>query len=54
MPSRISGIGLTGIQKRVRRAARARLEPRMRSPLPIGGFYSYRQGGETPRLGGAS
>ena len=50
MPSRISGIGLAGIQRRcwscTRRAFAADVVA-----LPIGGFYRYRRGGETPRLG---
>ena len=45
MPSRISGIGLTGIQQKV-------LELHNRAwnqdvvALPVGGFYRYRRGGE--------
>jgi glutamate synthase (NADPH/NADH) large chain len=46
MPSRISGIGLAGIQKRA-----ARLHTQAWGPepaaLPIGGLYKYRKGGET-------
>ena len=46
MPSRISGIGMIGIQKRV-----GALHGRAWNPdaiaLPIGGFYRYRKGGET-------
>ncbi|MDY0881784.1 glutamate synthase large subunit [Dongia soli] len=46
MPSRISGIGMTGIQRRV-------LELHNRAwatdivTLPVGGFYRYRKSGET-------
>jgi glutamate synthase (NADPH/NADH) large chain len=45
MSSRISGIGLTGIARKV-----ARLHARAfddDAPLPIGGFYKFRAGGET-------
>ena len=46
MPSRISGIGLTGIQQKVLEMhARAFSEDFV--TLPVGGFYRYRQGGET-------
>ena len=45
MPSRISGIGLTGIQTKL-----AELHARAFAAdfvaLPVGGFYRYRQGGE--------
>jgi hypothetical protein len=52
MPSRISGIGITGLQKQaesVHGAAWTRGE----SVLPIGGFYKARRQGGEPRLGGA-
>src|SRR6201996_6021900 len=46
MPSRISGIGLTGISKRIARLhARAYDEDVI--ALPMGGFYKARAGGET-------
>jgi glutamate synthase (NADPH/NADH) large chain len=46
MPSRISGIGLAGIQQKVlQQHARAWAEDF--AALPIGGFYRYRRGGET-------
>jgi glutamate synthase (NADPH/NADH) large chain len=46
MPSRISGIGLTGIQQDVlQQHARAWSEDF--AALPIGGFYRYRRGGES-------
>ncbi len=46
MPSRISGIGLGGIQKRAtKQHARAFAEDV--AALPIGGLYRYRNGGET-------
>ncbi|MGA7710914.1 MAG: glutamate synthase large subunit [Rhizomicrobium sp.] len=46
MPSRISGIGLSGIAKKIARLhARAFDEDAV--ALPIGGFYKARQGGET-------
>ena len=49
LTTRISGIGLTGIKKKVRELhgrAFAAAEP----PLAIGGFYRYRRGGETHTL----
>jgi glutamate synthase (NADPH/NADH) large chain len=46
MPSRVSGVGLSGIQLKVREQhALAWAEGAV--PLPIGGFYRYRRGGET-------
>jgi glutamate synthase (NADPH/NADH) large chain len=46
MPSRISGIGLAGIQQKVlQQHARAWAEDF--AALPIGGFYRYRRGGES-------
>jgi glutamate synthase (NADPH) large chain len=46
MPSRISGIGLKGLQdKLVRQHARAYRSAAI--ALPVGGFYRYRRGGET-------
>jgi glutamate synthase (NADPH/NADH) large chain len=46
MPSRISGIGMTGIQHRILELhARAWNESVV--TLPIGGFYKYRKNGET-------
>ena len=45
MPSRISGIGLTGIQKKVSEIhRRAHAEDVL--ALPVGGFYRYRRSGE--------
>ena len=46
MPSRISGIGMPGIQKRIN-ALHARAWNPDAIALPIGGFYKYRKGGET-------
>ena len=46
MPSRISGIGLPGIQHKVLEA-HARAFRTDVATLPIGGFYRYRRGGET-------
>ena len=49
LTTRISGIGLNGIKKKVRELherAFAAAEP----PLAIGGFYRYRRGGETHTL----
>ncbi|MGE0120545.1 MAG: glutamate synthase large subunit [Dongiaceae bacterium] len=46
MPSRISGIGMTGIQRKVlEQHARAFAEDVV--ALPVGGFYRYRRGGES-------
>jgi glutamate synthase (NADPH/NADH) large chain len=45
MPSRISGIGLTGIQQKVLELHR-RAWSEDYLALPVGGFYRYRQGGE--------
>jgi len=46
MPARISGIGLTGIAKKVARLHQAAFEDEA-STLPIGGFYKARASGET-------
>ncbi|MFN0042537.1 MAG: glutamate synthase large subunit [Alphaproteobacteria bacterium] len=46
MPSRISGIGLAGIQHKVLEQHREAHAPEI-TPLPIGGFYRFRRGGET-------
>jgi glutamate synthase (NADPH/NADH) large chain len=46
MPSRISGIGMPGIQKRIS-ALHARAWNPDAIALPLGGFYKYRKGGET-------
>ncbi|MHB1217696.1 MAG: glutamate synthase large subunit [Alphaproteobacteria bacterium] len=46
MPSRISGIGLSGIQRKALELHR-RAFALDATPLPIGGFYRYRRGGET-------
>ena len=46
MPSRISGIGLRGVQEKIsQQHARAFDEDVI--ALPIGGFYKFRKGGET-------
>ena len=45
MPSRISGIGLSGISARVARQHGRAFEEDV-AALPIGGFYKYRAGGE--------
>lgn len=47
--TRISGIGLTGIKNRVRQLHAKAFAPG-EPPLPIGGFYRYRRGGETHTL----
>ena len=52
MPSRISGIGLGGIQQMVK-ALHERAWNEEVTALPIGGFYRYRRGGETHALDGA-
>ncbi|HTW35997.1 MAG TPA: glutamate synthase large subunit, partial [Rhizomicrobium sp.] len=46
MPSRISGIGLSGIAKKAARLHGRAFEEEF-AALPIGGFYKSRQGGET-------
>jgi len=46
MPSRISGIGLNGIEHKVREL-HARGYAEDFTALPIGGFYKYRRGGES-------
>ncbi|HEY5598059.1 MAG TPA: glutamate synthase large subunit [Kiloniellales bacterium] len=46
MPSRLSGIGLTGIQQKAL-ALHARAWSEDFIALPVGGFYRYRRGGET-------
>ena len=51
MPSRISGIGMIGIQKRVG-ALHARAWNPDAIALPIGGFYKIPQGRRDPRLAG--
>jgi glutamate synthase (NADPH/NADH) large chain len=46
MPSRISGIGLNGMERKLRELhERAYAEDF--TALPVGGFYKYRRGGET-------
>ncbi|MFQ5773426.1 MAG: glutamate synthase large subunit [Kiloniellaceae bacterium] len=45
MPSRLSGIGLTGIQQKVL-GLHARAWSEDYVALPVGGFYRYRRGGE--------
>jgi glutamate synthase (NADPH/NADH) large chain len=42
MPSRLSGIGLTGIEKRIRQLHQKAWETSEAEPLPVGGFYRYR------------
>ncbi len=52
MPSRISGIGLNGIERKLRELhARAYAEDF--TALPVGGFYRYRRGGESHAYQGA-
>ncbi|MDX1422850.1 MAG: glutamate synthase large subunit, partial [Kiloniellales bacterium] len=50
MPSRISGIGLTGIQKKVLELHRRAWAEGVVT-LPVGGFYRYRRGGEAHAWG---
>ncbi len=45
MPSRISGIGLPGIQHKVAQQHAKAVDPDVVT-LPVGGFYRYRRGGE--------
>lgn len=45
VPSRISGIGMDGLQEKVL-AAHAKAFKTTAISLPVGGFYRYRQGGE--------
>ena len=45
MSSRISGIGLSGIQKKVMERHRCAYDEEVIA-LPVGGFYRYRRGGE--------
>jgi glutamate synthase (NADPH/NADH) large chain len=47
--TRISGIGLTGIKNRARQMHARAFAP-SEPPLPIGGFYRYRRGGEMHTL----
>ena len=49
LTTRISGIGLNGIKKKVREL-HARAFAAAEPPLAIGGFYRYRRGGETHTL----
>lgn len=51
MPSKISGIGLEGIQKMIR-ASHARAFDEDVLTLPIGGFYRYRAGAEVHAFDG--
>jgi glutamate synthase (NADPH/NADH) large chain len=53
MPSRISGIGLAGIQERAARL-HAKAWARAAGPLPAGGLYRWRGGGETHAHSAAS
>jgi len=46
MPSRISGIGLTGIQQKILQLHRRAWDEDVIA-LPVGGFYRYRRGGES-------
>jgi glutamate synthase (NADPH) large chain len=46
MPSRISGIGMTGIVKKIARLHRLAFDDEV-ATLPIGGFYRQREFGET-------
>ncbi|MET1026778.1 MAG: glutamate synthase large subunit, partial [Dongiaceae bacterium] len=50
MPSRISGIGMTGIQRRVLELHARAWNPNVVT-LPVGGFYRYRKSGETHAWG---
>ncbi|HUC62527.1 MAG TPA: glutamate synthase large subunit [Alphaproteobacteria bacterium] len=52
MPSRISGLGLGGIEHNLR-ALHARAYAEDYAALPVGGFYKYRRGGEAHAWQGA-
>jgi glutamate synthase (NADPH/NADH) large chain len=52
MPSRISGLGLAGVERNLR-ALHARAYAEEYAALPVGGFYKYRRGGETHAWQGA-
>lgn len=52
LKSRISGIGIDGIQNRVMQLHKRAYASDMASPLPIGGFYSFRTGGEHHAMDG--
>ncbi len=52
MPSRISGIGLNGIERKLREL-HERAYGEDIAALPVGGFYRYRRGGETHAYQGA-
>ncbi|WP_299438517.1 glutamate synthase large subunit [uncultured Rhodospira sp.] len=51
MTSRISGIGLPGIQKKVLEQHARAFDPAVVT-LPVGGFYRYRRGGEAHQYDG--
>ncbi|MBB4312782.1 glutamate synthase large subunit [Roseospira marina] len=51
MTSRISGIGLSGIQRKVLEQHARAYDPSVVS-LPVGGFYRYRRGGEPHQYDG--
>ena len=51
MTSKISGIGLTGIEKKIRKIHREAFESTA-NVLPIGGIYRYRKNGETHQYQG--
>ena len=50
IPARISGIGLTGIQKKTLALHAKAFGPESQRLLPVGGFYRYRAGAETHAL----
>ncbi|MCZ6522477.1 MAG: glutamate synthase large subunit, partial [Alphaproteobacteria bacterium] len=52
MPSRISGIGLWGIQRKVDEVHRRGFGDRPAGALPIGGLYRFRRGGEVHSFDG--
>ncbi len=58
LPSRLSGIGMAGIERRVLAlhskayGATSTARPASLTPLPIGGFYKYRTSGERHAFGG--
>ncbi len=50
--SRISGIGMRGLEHRVLQQHREAWEEHKITPLPVGGYYKYRAGGEPHAYGG--
>ena len=51
MISRISGIGISGIEKKIKKLHKKAFQKNV-SILPIGGMYKYRKNGETHQYQG--